>query len=201
MQIERGLALNVVTVEAFVASRRAAGYSNHLTSDALRPLLGYLRGLGVLAEEEVLAPVGAVETALESYRRYLLVERGLSVITSRVYVDAVRPFLAGRLSTGSQRLELRDLRAMDVTTCRGALPSAVARGRQADDDGPAFAAGLFARERRDRPAVGRCVAVGCWMAAGRFAEGARARPGARVAVTRGLAGTFTGPHPPRLSPR
>jgi hypothetical protein len=113
---EQVAGLSVVTVEAFIASRRAAGYSNHLTSDALRPLLGYLRGLGVLAEEEVLAPVGVVEIALERYRRYLLVERGLSVITSRVYVDAVRPFLTGRVSTDAQCLELRDLRAGDVTT-------------------------------------------------------------------------------------
>jgi integrase/recombinase XerD len=106
--------LNGVTVEAFVVSRRAAGYSNHLTSDALRPLLGYLRGLGVVAEEEVLVPAGLVEVALERYRRYLLVERGLSVITSRVYVDAVRPFLAGRVSPDGRRLDLRGLRAADV---------------------------------------------------------------------------------------
>ncbi len=107
-------ALNAVTVEAFVGSRRAAGYSNHLTSDALRPLLGYLRGLGVVAEREVLVPVGPVEVALGDFRRYLLVERGLSVVTSRVYVDAVRPFLAGRVSLDGRRVDLEGLRAADV---------------------------------------------------------------------------------------
>lgn len=94
---KQAAALNAVTVEAFVISRRAAGYSNHLTAGALRPLLVYLRGLGLLAEEDVLRPSGPVELVLESYRRYLLVERGLSVITARVYVDAVRPFLMGRV--------------------------------------------------------------------------------------------------------
>ncbi len=108
--------LNAVTVDAFVVSRRAAGYSNHLTGDALRPLLVYLRGLGVVAEEDVLVPDGPVEVALERYRRYLLVERGLSVITARVYVDAVRPFLAGRVSSDRRRLDLGGLRVADVTT-------------------------------------------------------------------------------------
>jgi len=107
--------LNAVTVDVFVVSRRAAGYSNHLTGDALRPLLVYLRGLGVVAEEDVLVPDGPVEVALERYRRYLLVERGLSVITARVYVDAVRPFLAGRVSSDRRRLDLGGLRVADVT--------------------------------------------------------------------------------------
>ncbi len=109
-------ALNAVTVDAFVVSRRAAGYSNHLTGDALRALLVYLRGLGVVAEEDVLVPDGPVEVALEGYRRYLLVERGLSVITARVYVDAVRPFLAGRVSSDRRRVDLGGLRVADVTT-------------------------------------------------------------------------------------
>lgn len=111
---EQAAALNVATVDAFVVSRRAAGYSNHLTGDALRPLLGYLRGLGVIAAWDVLVADGLVDVALERYRRYLLIERGLSVITARVYVEAVRPFLAGRVSTDRRRLDLRALRVGDV---------------------------------------------------------------------------------------
>jgi integrase/recombinase XerD len=105
--------LSAVTVEAFLVSRRAAGYSNHLTNDALRPLLGYLRGLGVVAEEESPVPAGVVEAMLEHYRHYLLVERGLTVITARVYVDAVRPFIAGRVSADGC-LDFVSLRAGDV---------------------------------------------------------------------------------------
>ncbi len=40
-------ALNAAVVEAFVISRRAAGYSNHVVGGSLRPLLVYLRGLGI----------------------------------------------------------------------------------------------------------------------------------------------------------
>jgi len=109
-------ALNAVTVEAFVISRRAAGYSNHLTASALRPLLVYLRELGVIvAEEDVPGPSGPAELVLEGYRRYLLVERDLSVITARVYVDAVRLFVVGRVSSDARRVDLQGMRAGDVT--------------------------------------------------------------------------------------
>jgi len=110
-----GSALNAGVVEAFVLSRRAAGYSSLLTAKALRPLLVYLRGLAVVPADDVLSPVGLVEVALERYRRYLLDERGLSVITARVYVDAVRPFLAGRMSSDGVCLDLAGLEAGDVT--------------------------------------------------------------------------------------
>ncbi len=62
-------ALSAAVVEAFGVSRRAAGYSNHLTDMSLRPLLVYLRGLGVVPAQEVLAPDGPVEVALARYRR------------------------------------------------------------------------------------------------------------------------------------
>ena len=39
-------ALTTAVVEAYLAARRAAGYSAYLTPKALAPLLGYLRGLG-----------------------------------------------------------------------------------------------------------------------------------------------------------
>jgi len=110
-----GSALNAVAVEAFGISRRAAGYSNHLTGEALRPLLVYLRGLGVVPVHEVLALEGLVEVALARYRSYLLIERGLNVITARVYVEAVRPFLAGRVSPDGMGLDLEGLDAGDVT--------------------------------------------------------------------------------------
>jgi integrase len=108
-------ALDAEAVEAFVISRRAAGYSNHLTGEALRPLLGYLRRLGAVPGRGVLVPGGPVDVALERYRRYLMVERGLSVITVRVYVDAVRPFLAGRVLPDGRCLDLQDLEAAQVT--------------------------------------------------------------------------------------
>ena len=72
-------------------------------------------GSGVVPVQEVLAPAGPVEVALARYRRYLVVERGLNEITVRVYVDAVRPFLVGRVAPDGLGLDLRSLGAGDVT--------------------------------------------------------------------------------------
>ena len=44
--------------------------------------------------------------ALERYRHYLTVERGLGSATARGYVDAVRPFLRGRVSPDGLDLDL-----------------------------------------------------------------------------------------------
>jgi len=108
-------ALNATAVEAFAISRRAAGYSTHVVAGSLGPLLAYLRGLGVAPAAVVAGPGGPVEVALERYRRYLLIERGLNVVTARVYVDAVRPFLAGRARPDGLGLDLGGLGAADVT--------------------------------------------------------------------------------------
>jgi hypothetical protein len=67
--------LSATEAERFVAARRVAGYTSHTSAKGLEPLLGYLRGLGVvpLAEEPVLS---AAELLLARYRDYLIVERG-----------------------------------------------------------------------------------------------------------------------------
>ena len=101
-------------VERFLADRRAAGYANHRSAKAMRPLLSYLRALGVAPTLPAPAPTGAVEVALERYRRYLKVERGLGNGTARGYVDAVRPFLRGRASSDGLALNLADLSAADI---------------------------------------------------------------------------------------
>lgn len=110
-----GSALNAAAVAAFTSSRRAAGYGTLAADSSLRSVLVYLRTLGVVPAQEVLAPDGPVEVALARYRRYLLVERGLNAVTVRVYVDAVRPFLAGRVAGDGVGLELGNLGAGDVT--------------------------------------------------------------------------------------
>jgi len=107
--------LDVATVEAFLASRRHAGYTNHLTHKALQPLLAHLRGLGAVPAPSVPEPHGPVEELLERYRRYLTVERGLGGPTARGYLDAVRPFLGGRISPERLDLDLEHLSAADVT--------------------------------------------------------------------------------------
>jgi integrase/recombinase XerD len=88
-------ALSPAVVERFCGARRAAGYTSHLSVRAVRPLLDYLRGLGVAPVAGASAPRGAVEELLRRFQRYLERERGLVRGSSRVYVHWVRPFLEG----------------------------------------------------------------------------------------------------------
>jgi site-specific recombinase XerD len=105
-------ALTPGRVEAFAAARRAAGQGTYRSAKALAPLLVYLRRLGVVPAVAD-AEVTAVGVLLARYRVFLTVERGLTAGTIRGYVDAVRPFLEGRLDAAGE-LELRELTAADV---------------------------------------------------------------------------------------
>jgi hypothetical protein len=118
------LELTTTEVERFLAVRRAAGYAQHLTDRAMEPMLTYLRGLGVAPVPAAPVAEGPVEIALERYRHYLTVERGLGNASARGYVDAARPFLRERVSVDGLGLDVKDLSAADVTvfiveTCPG----------------------------------------------------------------------------------
>jgi site-specific recombinase XerD len=102
-------------VEQFLDSRRAMGYAAYLTSRAMQPMLVYLRRIEVLPPEAAPPPIGPLEAALDRYRRYLTVERGLGSASARVYIDAVRPFLRDRISADGLQLNIQDLRAAEVT--------------------------------------------------------------------------------------
>jgi integrase/recombinase XerD len=104
--------LSSAEVERFLAARRAAGYTGYLSPKALAPLLGYLRGRGVVpaAEKRALSPA---ELLLERYREYLLVERGLVAGTVRGYLDLVRPFVVSRVGEDGE-LDLAELQPRDV---------------------------------------------------------------------------------------
>jgi site-specific recombinase XerD len=106
-------ALEPATVERFVTARRAAGYVNHTSAKALRPLLTYLRALGVTPPAPAAMPAGPVEELLARYRGHLTGERGLTEQTISGYVDKVRPFLAER--TSAEGLGLSELCSADVT--------------------------------------------------------------------------------------
>lgn len=109
---------------AFLAVRRAAGYTNYLSAKALVRLVDYLRRLGVAppAPAVVLTPV---DVLLERFRGYLVVERGLAATTGRDYVDMMRPFVASRVRPDGD-LDL-DLTPGDVT--RFVLAQAPQHGR------------------------------------------------------------------------
>lgn len=102
-----------LVVERFLEARRAAGYMSYLTPKALAPLLGYLRGIGVVPPDRAPVLTGA-EALLERYRVYLVGERGLAAVTARGYVDMVRAFVCSREDAADGELDLRGLTASDV---------------------------------------------------------------------------------------
>jgi len=106
-------ALTTSMAQAYLAARRAGGYTAYLTPKALQPLLGYLRGLGVAPLSGTTAPRTPAEELLERYRCYLLAKRGLQVNTAGGYLDLARPFVVRYAATGSA--ELGRLSAGDVT--------------------------------------------------------------------------------------
>jgi len=100
-------------VERLMAERRASGRSRLLSSRALSPLLGYLRGLGVVPSAQPAAPLTPVEAIIERYSAYLLERRGLAPSTVRNYVGVARVFLAWReTTTGGLCLEELDAAAV-----------------------------------------------------------------------------------------
>jgi integrase/recombinase XerD len=106
--------LRTTVMERFLCVRRAAGYTTHLSIKAMQPILGYLCCLGATQPSPAPVPSGPVEAALERYRSYLTVERGLGEPTARGYVDAVRPFLRGRALPNGSALDFKHLTAADV---------------------------------------------------------------------------------------
>lgn len=106
--------LGSAKIEQFLRVRRDAGYTDHLSVKAMQPLLRYLVGLGVVPPSPPSKPSGAVEEALEQYRNYLAIERGLGKGTARGYLDAVRPFLQTRLLADGLTLDIAGLSAADV---------------------------------------------------------------------------------------
>lgn len=103
-------------VEAFLAARRAAGYSTWLSVRSTALPLEYLRELGVVlavtASGVIDDPVGRL---LADYSRYLFDERALSEHTVLVrYVPVARLFLDGVIGVGG--LELERVTAAEVSS-------------------------------------------------------------------------------------
>ena len=84
--------LRATEVDRFVRARRVSGRRQLRSIKALRPILAYLRVLGV-APPPLSTSDGPVDEVLERYRSYLTVERGLGNATASGYVHMVRPFL------------------------------------------------------------------------------------------------------------
>ena len=88
--------LTEVRVALVMSERRAAGRSRLLSPRAMRPLLSYLRGLGVVPAALEAAPLTVAESLVERYSVYLLERRGLAPSSVRNYVGVARVFLSDR---------------------------------------------------------------------------------------------------------
>jgi integrase/recombinase XerD len=100
-------------LNAYLAFRRAAGYTALLSLRGLAPLLDYLRGLGVAPMPARPDLSGPLEQLLERYRCYLETERGLAASTVRYYLADARVFLTGWVDGCGSRLD--ELDAAGVT--------------------------------------------------------------------------------------
>ena len=100
-------------VERFLGARRRAGYRRWRSARSLRPLLAYLGEVAGVPAWRPLAVEGPVDRLLDSYGRYLRVERRLAPSTVRSHEDVARRLLS-RNAEGD-RLDLDGLTAAEVT--------------------------------------------------------------------------------------
>lgn len=87
----------------FLRARRRAGHRVGVSQRALVPMLEYLRGVQVVRQPTVLAPVTGRAILLAQYRRHLEGERGLAAGTVKHYLRCAREFV-GWLPAGEQSL-------------------------------------------------------------------------------------------------
>lgn len=92
-------------VKDFLDARRAEGYTMWLSPKAMIPMLGYLRGIGVVATPVPAAPSTPAAELIETYRIYLVQEKGLAKGTVADYLHVARLFLATRPAEGDLGLE------------------------------------------------------------------------------------------------
>jgi len=92
-------------VAAFMAHRRRQGYAKFRSPRSLRPLLSYLRSIGVAPLPEPAVAATPVDRLLSEYADHLAQERGLVASTIRGYTDFARRFIAGRPDGASLRWE------------------------------------------------------------------------------------------------
>lgn len=112
-------ALTPELVGRFLAARRTR-YVSLTSARALAPLIGYLRGLGVVRDAPAAMPT-PVEGLLADYRDYLVRERGLATGTVRLREQVACLFLVGQpepLGLALQQLEPGDVTRFVLAECR-----------------------------------------------------------------------------------
>ena len=134
-----GLAAGNLTED--VAARFVAGRRERCTRfrslQALVPLLGHLRRLGVVPMAPAVSAVGASEVLAERFTRYLSTQRGLAPATVSSYISQVGPFLAMYAGTDDGQPTLwaslsgTQVREYIVSRAAGQRPRSVAVGLNA----------------------------------------------------------------------
>ncbi len=101
----------------FLLARHSAGYTSFLTTNAVQPILGYLRCLNVTPQPPPRnVAIGPVEAILERFRRYLTFERALANESAHIYLKAMRTFLDSRVSPDGLTLDIENLTAADIVS-------------------------------------------------------------------------------------
>jgi ABC-type multidrug transport system fused ATPase/permease subunit len=144
-------------VEGFLLARREAGYTGLRTSEAMVPLLGFLRASGVVPPLVPVAAGSASEVLLASFSRYLLSERGLAASTaaarSRGSSAGPRPGAGSvRRSAALRGPTTPDMARPHASMARCASATEPAAPRSAPRRWPRTCTGS-ARCRRKRPAT------------------------------------------------
>ena len=98
-------ALDERRMQQFLKARRAEGYVLWLSPKALGPLVTYLRGIGLAPLPPLRPPTTPAEVLLESYRDYLVSERGLARATVTAYTHTAGLFLSWWADEGELRLD------------------------------------------------------------------------------------------------
>jgi len=116
--------LSAGVAERFLADRRRQGYASRISPKGLRPLVGYLDGLGVLP-----AVVGVesteVDRLLVEFCGYLCEERGLVAGSVQLYARIARRFLGDRsvpLADDLARLSGAEVNAFVLREARRVRP-------------------------------------------------------------------------------
>lgn len=83
-------------VDAFLADRRAEGYTMWLSARGIAVLLGFLRRVGVVAAAPVVSSATAADELIGVFGSHLIGERGLAHATVTSHVSVARLFLFDR---------------------------------------------------------------------------------------------------------
>jgi len=116
-------------ISGYLEARQAAGYRARSGGRALVPLLGYLRGLGVVPQPAAL-PATPAEALLAEFCGYLGGERGLAAVTVHRYLRFARMLITGLGITGEA-----DLAAVTATDIAAFTVSQASRRNPADMQG------------------------------------------------------------------